>query len=39
MTLAEIAQALDTKPATVRSRLMRARKKLHDQLERWYYDE
>lgn len=39
MTLAEIAQVLDTKPATVRSRLMRARKKLHDQLERWYYDE
>ena len=39
LTLAEIARALDEKPTTVRARLMRAKKKLYDKLERWYYDD
>ena len=39
MTLNEIAQALDVMPATVRTRLMRARNKLRGQLEGWYFDE
>ena len=39
LTLTEIARALDEKPTTVRSRLMRAKQKLYDKLERWYYDD
>lgn len=39
MTLAEIARALGEKPSTVRGRLIRARKKLYDKLERWYFNE
>ena len=39
MTLAQIAQTLDMPDATVRSRLKRAKDRLHQRLEEWYYDE
>lgn len=39
MTLQEIAQTLNVPPATVRTRLMRAKKRLRGQLEGWYFDE
>ena len=39
MPLAEIAQALELPASTVRSRLMRAKEKLHRKLEGWYADE
>ena len=39
MDIQSIAQALDEPQGTVKSRLSRARKKLHDMLEGWYFDE
>lgn len=39
MKLKEIARVLDLPEPTVRSRLMRAKAKLHDRLEGWYDDE
>ena len=39
MTLQEIALVLGLSPSTVRTRLMRAKDRLHDQLEGWYFDE
>lgn len=39
MDIAEIAQALGIPEGTVKSRLSRAKKKLYQTLERWYFDE
>ena len=39
MTLTQIAQTLCVPPATVRTRLMRAKDRLREQLEGWYFDE
>lgn len=39
MTLEEIARMLTLPAATVRSRMLRAKKKLRQALEGWYYDE
>ncbi len=38
LTLQEIAQALGLPATTVRTRLMRAKGKLHAQLQGWYFD-
>ena len=38
MTLKEVAQTLGLTASTVRTRLMRARDRLHKQLEGWYFD-
>ena len=39
LTLEEIARTLDTSASTIRTRLSRAKTKLRQKLERWYYDE
>lgn len=39
MTSSEIAQILGLTASTVRTRLMRAKDRLHEQLEGWYFDE
>ena len=38
-TLEEIARALDVPASTVRARLLRAKNKLRQKLERWYFDD
>ncbi|HML49501.1 MAG TPA: sigma-70 family RNA polymerase sigma factor [Clostridia bacterium] len=39
LTLEEIARTLDASASTIRTRLSRAKAKLRQKLERWYYDE